>query len=162
MKACGGSRPGTARRPRSERRLPRNDRHCNGGIMTERRRHSRSEARFSTAPEPERVFLVAVEIKGHDGWSTQSSLDELALLADTAGALVVGRTSQKLDHPHPATYVGKGKLDEIAATRSALNFTTVIFDDELTPSQQRNLEDALKIKVIDRTALILDIFAARA
>src|SRR5579871_3840890 len=130
--------------------------------MVIRARRMKGVAPHSTAPEPERAFLVAVEIKGAEGWSTQSSLDELALLADTAGAVVVGRTSQKLDHPHPATYVGKGKLEEIVATRGALDYTLVIFDDELSPSQQRNLEEALKVKVIDRTALILDIFAGRA
>jgi GTPase len=115
-----------------------------------------------TAPRPEQAFLAAVEVKGHSGWSTESSLDELALLADTAGAVVVGRTSQKLDSPHPATYVGKGKLQELAAAKQTAGYTVVIFDDELTPSQQRNLEEALQVKVIDRTALILDIFARRA
>ena len=111
--------------------------------MTQRARTTRESPRHATAPEPERAFLAAVEIKGHQGWSTQSSLDELALLADTAGAVVIGRTSQKLEHPHPATYVGKGKLDEIVSQRSSLEYTVVIFDDELSPSQQRNLEKAL-------------------
>src|SRR5438876_7474321 len=83
----------------------------------------------STAPEAERAYLVAVEVKGATGWTTQSSLDELALLADTAGAVVVRRTSQQLDHPHPATYVGKGKVEEIVAARGSLDHTLVIFDD---------------------------------
>lgn len=95
-------------------------------------------------------------------FSSQSSLDELALLADTAGARVIGRAVQKLENPHPAHYVGKGKLAEIKADRSRLDYSVVIFDDELSPSQQRNLEDALDVKVLDRTALILDIFAKRA
>lgn len=116
-----------------------------------------------TAEPQERAFLVAAEVKGRgDGWTGDSSLEELSLLADTAGARVVGRTIQRLDGPQRATYVGKGKLQEVASQRLALNFSTVIFDDELSPSQQRNLETALKVKVLDRTALILDIFAQHA
>jgi len=75
---------------------------------------------------------------------------------------VVGQTVQRLDSRNPATYVGKGKVAEIASQRNALGYSTVIFDDELTPSQQRNLEDKLDVKVLDRTALILDIFAQHA
>ncbi|HEY8489937.1 MAG TPA: GTPase HflX [Dehalococcoidia bacterium] len=105
---------------------------------------------------------MAAEVKGHPGWSTESSLDELEQLALTAGAEVVGRAVQRLEQPNPATYIGKGKLAEIVALGPRLAYTLVIFDDELTPSQQRNLEQALKVKVIDRTALILDIFARRA
>ena len=113
---------------------------------------------------------MAVELKGGDGprstaatnWDPQSSLDELALLAETAGARVVGRAVQRLERPHPAHYVGSGKLSEIKAERGRTGHTLVIFDDELSPSQQRNLEDALRVKVLDRTALILDIFARRA
>lgn len=116
----------------------------------------------STAPERERAFLIAAEIKGHLGWETSSSLSELALLADTAGAIVVGSAIQKLDHPNSATYLGKGKLAEIVAARQDLDYNVAIFDDELSPSQQRNLENILKVKLIDRTALILDIFASRA
>ena len=103
-----------------------------------------------------------MEPKQAQGWTTQSSLDELALLAETAGAQVVGRTLQRLERPNPATYIGKGKVEEIVALRQELPYDMVIFDDELSPSQQRNLEEALKAKVIDRTALILDIFARRA
>ena len=95
-------------------------------------------------------------------WDPQSSLEELALLAETAGARVVGRAVQRLERPHPAHYVGSGKLSEIKAERGRTGYTLVIFDDELTPSQQRNLEDALRVKLLDRTALILDIFARRA
>jgi GTP-binding protein HflX len=115
-----------------------------------------------TRPAPERAYLVAVEPKGGQGWSTQSSLDELAQLANTAGAQVVGRTLQRLDRPNSATYIGKGKVEEVVALRQELPYDVVVFDDELSPSQQRNLEEALKVKVIDRTALILDIFAGRA
>jgi GTP-binding protein HflX len=130
-----------------------------------------------TAEPEERAYLVAVELKGNGGsgratdgpaspsdrrWDPQSSLEELALLAETAGACVVGRAVQRLQRPHPAHYVGSGKLAEIKAERGRSGYTLVVFDDELTPSQQRNLEDALRVKVLDRTALILDIFARRA
>jgi GTPase len=116
----------------------------------------------STAPPQERAFLVAVETKKQQSWHSEESLDELAQLAGTAGASVVGRAVQKLDNPNTATYIGKGKLEEIVSQRVPLEYDVVLFDDELSPSQQRNLEDALKVKVIDRTALILDIFARRA
>ena len=115
---------------------------------------------------------MAAEVKRGDGradrsaglrrWNTQSSLEELALLADTAGAQVVGSAVQRLERPHPATYVGRGKVQEIASQRTVLGYTTVIFDDELSPSQQRTLERELAVKVLDRTALILDIFAQHA
>src|SRR5438552_2289349 len=117
----------------------------------------------STAEEPERACLVGVErTSGRDGWNEGSSLDELDLLAKTAGAEGVGRVSQRLDSPHPATYVGKGKLEQIKSRRNSDGYTMVVFDDELSPSQQAKLEDALQVKVLDRTALILDIFAMRA
>ena len=86
----------------------------------------------------------------------------MALLANTAGAHVVGSTSQRLDYFSPATYIGKGKVAEVVAEKPAVDYTTVIFDDELSPSQQRNLEKELDVKVLDRTALILDIFAQHA
>jgi GTP-binding protein HflX len=84
------------------------------------------------------------------------------LLADTAGAEVVGTAVQRLETPNPATYIGKGKVQEVVSKRAPTEYTTVIFDDELSPSQQRNLEGALDVKVLDRTALILDIFAQHA
>jgi len=107
---------------------------------------------------------VAVEIKGRDNsrWPSESSLEELAQLALTAGADVVGRCVQRLARPTSAYYVGRGKVQELASLRHRLGYSTVIFDNELSPSQQRNLEDALQIKVLDRTALILDIFAQHA
>jgi GTP-binding protein HflX len=107
---------------------------------------------------------VAVEIKGRGNsrWTSQSSLEELAQLTLTAGANVVGRCVQRLERPTPAHYVGRGKVQELASLRHRLGYGTIIFDDELSPSQQRNLEDALQIKVLDRTALILDIFAQHA
>lgn len=115
-----------------------------------------------TTTAAERAYLVAVELKRHQAFDTSSSLDELEQLAATAGATVIGRTTQRLDSPHSATYIGKGKLDEIIAARQSTEYDVVLFDDELSPSQQRNLEEALKVKVIDRTALILDIFSRRA
>src|SRR5579883_2997573 len=151
-KGCAVSPPGAARRPppRTEVRMTAYPARKNRATL------------HSTAPERERAYLVAVETKSGSAWTAERSLDELALLADTAGAEVVGRSVQRLDSPHPATYVGKGKLAEIVAERQASDYTLVIFDDELSPSQQRNLENALTVKVIDRTALILDIFARRA
>jgi GTP-binding protein HflX len=108
---------------------------------------------------------VAAEAKNgrRDGrWDAESSLEELALLAGTAGARVVGKVVQRLERPDPAYYVGRGKLQEIVSLRNSLNYDLVIFDDELSPVQQRNLERALQVKVLDRTALILDIFAQHA
>jgi GTPase len=81
---------------------------------------------------------------------------------ETAHGVVVGRLAQKLRSPSPAHYIGKGKLQELIAARASTGYTVAVFDDELTPSQQRNLENALEVKVLDRTALILDIFAMRA
>ncbi len=95
-------------------------------------------------------------------WNVQDSLEELARLAETVDVEVIGAVTQKLSHPVARTYVGKGKLQEIKDEREALGYDLVIFNDELTPSQQRNLEKELDIKVIDRTALILDVFAKRA
>jgi len=114
-----------------------------------------------TTPTPDRAILVAAEVPGAL-LSAEESLDELAELARTAGAEVVARYTQRLDHPNPATYIGSGKVQEIVEAIRQLGANVVIFDDELSPSQQHNLEKALAIKVIDRTALILDIFATRA
>ena len=117
----------------------------------------------STAPVSERAYLVAVEpTRRHTGLDAEASLDELELLAHTAGAEIAGRTVQRLESPHPAHYIGKGKLEDIVAEKDDSNYSLVIFDDELSPSQQRNLENALGVKVLDRTALIIDIFARRA
>ncbi len=117
----------------------------------------------STAPTPERAIVVGVDTgRNKNGWSEADSIRELAQLAETAGAEVVGETIQRLQSPHPAHYVGSGKLEEIAEQTAELESNLVLFDDELSPSQQRNIEKALKVKVLDRTALILDIFAGRA
>ncbi len=95
-------------------------------------------------------------------WSAADSLEELASLAETVDVEVVGSVTQKLSHPHAGTYVGKGKLEEIRQLRDELDFNMVMVDGDLSPAQQRNLEQAFEMKVIDRTALILDVFARRA
>ncbi|GAA5530145.1 GTPase HflX [Herpetosiphon gulosus] len=116
-----------------------------------------------TAKPKERALLVGGDIyNNREAWHIDDSLDELALLADTAGLEVVGTVSQKLDHPNPKTYIGPGKVREVADLRSETPYDVVIFDEELSPSQARNLEEAIKVKVIDRTTLILDIFAQHA
>lgn len=108
----------------------------------------------------ERVILVAVSTSDHD--DTEKSLDELEELAATAGAVTVGRVIQNLDQIHPGTYVGKGKLEEIKDLLWETEATGIICDDELTPVQLGNMEDVLDTKVMDRTLIILDIFAGRA
>jgi len=110
----------------------------------------------------ERVFLVGVELKSGRASATRESLDELAELAATAGGEVIGEGVQKMESPNPATFVGKGKAEEFAAQSKRLQVDTVIFDDELSPAQSRNLEKVFNCKILDRTALILDIFAQRA
>jgi GTP-binding protein HflX len=110
----------------------------------------------------ERVFLVAVELKSRNGWEVRDSLEELSELAITAGGEVVGDGVQKLDAPNAGTFIGKGKADEFSSCCRRQDVDTVIFDDELSPAQSRNLEKVFNCKVLDRTALILDIFAQRA
>lgn len=108
----------------------------------------------------EKVILVGVSTDDHD--DTEQSLDELEELAATAGAVVVGRVVQNLSQIHPVTYVGKGKLDEIKDLLWETEATGIICDDELSPIQLGNMEDALNTKIMDRTLIILDIFANRA
>jgi GTP-binding protein HflX len=106
---------------------------------------------------------VAVEIAGAEAlWDVDDSLAELAALARTAGAEVVGSSAQRLPAPNPAYYVGKGRAQELAQLHRELEFDLIIVDDEISPSQQRNLEALTEARVIDRTALILDIFAQHA
>lgn len=113
-------------------------------------------------PEPEKAVLVAVEMNRREHlWSLDDTLAELEYLANTAGAQVVGNVTQRANRLG-STYVGSGKVDEIRDMMAELEADVVIFDDELTPSQQRNLENALNSKVIDRTALILDVFGQHA
>ena len=115
---------------------------------------------IETAQKEERVLLVAVQMG--DEWETQESLDELAELVKTAGGIVVGRVTQARERIHPGTYIGKGKIEEVAALIEMQDVSSVVMDDELTPAQYNNLTDALAVKVVDRTMLILDIFAQRA
>jgi GTP-binding protein HflX len=111
----------------------------------------------------EKALLVGVGVKGaRNTWPLDDSLAELAQLARTAGAEVVGTLTQRLDRPTAAYLLGKGKLEELTSLKSELGYDLVIFDEELSPAQQRNIEQVLQVKVIDRTALILDIFANRA
>lgn len=115
----------------------------------------------------ERAFLMGVELKGKSSlWRIQDSLDELAALTDTAGAVVVGRDWQSLSRINPSTLIGSGKLGELVGRRKELGFNVLIFDDELSPRQLREIEKAFgeneEFKVLDRTALILDIFARHA
>ncbi|MEA3253316.1 MAG: GTPase HflX [Chloroflexota bacterium] len=118
---------------------------------------------FPTQPEEERAFLVGVEIKAAvRDWSAMDSLEELSRLAQTAGAEVVGILTQKLKTASATHYIGKGKIAELLSLKEQSQYNTVIFDDELSPRQQRNLQEILQVKVIDRTALILDIFARQA
>jgi len=110
----------------------------------------------------ERIVLVGVVLPGTDPTTVEANMDELAQLVDTAGADVVAREVQRRDRPDPATYIGKGKADSLATLADAVDADTVVFDDELTPAQQRNLETILGRTAIDRTAVILDIFAQNA
>jgi GTP-binding protein HflX len=111
---------------------------------------------------PERIFLVGVDLKSRSRWETEDSLGELSELAQTAGGDVIGNGTQKLDAPFAGTYIGSGKATEFAQHCRRKKVDTVIFDDELSPAQTRNLEKVFECKVLDRTALILDIFAQRA
>ena len=115
---------------------------------------------FETAEKKERVILVAVATSDND--DTVQSLDELEELVQTAGAETVAKVIQNRERIHPGTYIGKGKIEEIQGLIYSLGVDTVICDDELSPAQNYNLEEALDVKVIDRTVLILDIFAKRA
>src|SRR6476660_2434592 len=126
----------------------------------------------------ERAILVGAQIKGPHGRAngngssgpsapTRSQvmgehLSELEQLADTAGAVVVGQLTQQIDRPNPATYLGKGKIDELTQRIAETGATLIVFDDELTPAQGKNVEDATGKRVMDRAELILDIFATRA
>jgi GTP-binding protein HflX len=118
-----------------------------------------------TTPPPsatEKTVLVGLEHNGVSRWDLQDSLEELRELAATAGAKVVDTVTQKLDHPTAPYYIGKGKAEEVAARCTETGAGSIIFDDELSPAQGRNLEEVTSKKILDRTQLILDIFARRA
>ena len=120
------------------------------------------KARTEHKSETERVFLVGAELQKRGTMEVRESMEELAELANTAGAEVIGEGTQRMDKPHVATFIGKGKAAEFAEICNRSEVDTVIFDDELSPGQTRNLEKVFDCKVLDRTALILDIFARRA
>jgi len=122
---------------------------------------SRSELVELTPPQ-EKAFLVAVDTGGDAGWSAEDSLAELASLALTAGADVVGAEWQNRRHVDPNWYVGKGKAEELLQAKNETGFDVLVADDELSPGQQKALESLLNVKVIDRSRLILDIFAQHA
>lgn len=114
----------------------------------------------------ETALLVGIELKGKTPlWTMADSLAELALLAETAGLKVIGALEQRLERPNPATLIGSGKVEELVALRADTGADVIIFDEELSPAQQREIEKAIRndnVKVLDRTALILDIFAQHA
>lgn len=115
---------------------------------------------YETEERKERVVLVAVDLE--DGTDVEHSLDELEELAQTAGAITVGRLIQKRDAIHPGTYIGKGKIEELKDILWQTEADAVVCDDELSPAQISNLQEELQTKIIDRTVMILDIFAAHA
>lgn len=118
---------------------------------------------ISLEPPVERALLVGAPVKrSNSRHAMDEHLEELGRLADTAGADVIGSLTQQIDRPNPATYLGKGKIEELRARTQDEGATLVIFDDELSPSQGKNIEDAIGQRVMDRAELILDIFATRA
>src|SRR5699024_6243128 len=129
-----------------------------GGLSTELEDISEVEYR---QVRMENVVLVGIYSSGSQG-DAENSLRELAALAETAGSVVLDGVLQRRPHPDPATYVGRGKAEELRDVVNAEGADTVIADTELAPSQRRALEDVVKVKVIDRTAVILDIFAQHA
>lgn len=118
---------------------------------------------LTTEVKPERAVLVGVEWR-QSSWPVDRSLDELERLADTAGAVVVGRLTQRLERPVPKSFIGSGKVEDLKSLVGRLEADVVIFDEDLTPAQQSHLERAVgePVKIIDRTALILDIFGLHA
>src|SRR5213082_1346568 len=123
--------------------------------------HTASSPDGLARPRQERALLLAADT-GDAPWTIAESLDELDELARTAGAEVVGRLSQRLEHPDPRTYLGRGKLKEAHDRAADGHADVVIVDDELAPNTQRSMEEILGVRVVDRTLLILDIFAQRA
>jgi GTP-binding protein HflX len=111
---------------------------------------------------PEKAYLIAVDTGDDPGWGAEESLRELAALVETAGAEVVGSVWQNRESVHPTWYLGTGKAEELKAAKGLTDFTLVVADDELSPKQQRTLEGLLDVKVLDRSGVILDIFAQRA
>ncbi|MFL6259390.1 MAG: GTPase HflX [Thermoanaerobaculia bacterium] len=121
--------------------------------------HNLEESRIARS---RRAFLVGLILPGQPGYVVEEHLDELAQLADTAGAVVVGRAFQSRKAPDPATFIGSGKAEEIGEAARELGADLLLFDDDLSGSQVKRLEEATKLSVMDRSALILDIFDLRA
>ncbi len=117
---------------------------------------------MTEAAEVERAFLIAVDTGVDAGWSAEESLKELASLVETAGGEVVGTLAQRRESTHPLWYLGTGKADELKRAKAHTHFNMLVADDELSPKQQRSLEELLNVKVLDRSGIILDIFAQRA
>ncbi len=117
---------------------------------------------YDTAIQPEKAVLVGIVSPGQTDEETREYLDELAFLVDTAGGITVRSFTQRMQRPDRATFVGTGKLEEIQAFVKSEEIDIVVFDDELSPSQLRNIERELQVKILDRSNLILDIFAKRA
>ena len=116
----------------------------------------------NTAARPRRAFLIGLVLPGKPGYVVEEHLDELAQLAESAGAQVAGRAVQARKAPDPATYIGKGKVEEVAAAARELGADLLLFDDDLTASQVKNVEEATKLAAMDRSGLILDLFDQRA
>lgn len=116
----------------------------------------------STAPQPKRAILIGLITKGQEAEKAQEYLDELAFLVETDGLVPVKQFTQRLEKPDKSTFVGRGKVQELKTFVKENDIDVLVFDDELSPSQQRNLEKELQKKIVDRTVLILEIFAGRA
>jgi len=117
---------------------------------------------YTTSAEKERAIIIGIATREQDPDQVEEFLDELAFLVDTAGAIPAGRFVQKMEVPNSRTYIGKGKLEQIREYIQTQEIDIAVFDDELSASQLRNIEEELNIRVLDRTNLILDIFASRA
>ena len=132
-------------------------------VSTIERIHDKQTGTASLQVMSERAILIGMEWGRNDSlWTVDDSLEELKQLADTAGATVIKKFIQKRPKPDPAFFIGRGKVQELALYAQQENIDLCIFDDELSPAQQRNIESVMGIRILDRTALILDIFAQRA
>jgi len=158
----------TASTSNSEERLPkgkgRTEERRGGEDEQEAIEQEREEERLISTTLQERAFLVGIELRDGAGssWRAEDSLEELVQLAQTAEVEVVGRTFQRLERPYPGTFLGKGKVREIRRLKDEVHYDLVILDHELSAAQAANLEEAWDVRVVDRTGLILDIFARHA